>query len=111
MGGMVSFRTFEDFVRIFDEVMGCFCDSPPQSPTFPEAGHTSLYDEDKVPRDEPIHILNVAIKTDCDIEDDGLAAMFREFTQQNVSPWLGGNRWWPLSCWCILPILLSVATY
>ena len=28
--------------------MGCFCDSPPQSPTFPEAGHTSLYDEDKV---------------------------------------------------------------
>ncbi|KAK1331292.1 hypothetical protein QTO34_009243 [Cnephaeus nilssonii] len=83
MGGMVSFRTFEDFVRIFGEVMGCFCDSPPQSPTFPEAGHTSLYDEDKVPRDEPIHILNVAIKTDCDIEDDRLAAMFREFTQQN----------------------------
>lgn len=34
--------------RIFDEVMGCFCDSPPQSPTFPEAGHASLYDEDKV---------------------------------------------------------------
>lgn len=28
--------------------MGCFCDSPPQSPTFPEAGHASLYDEDKV---------------------------------------------------------------
>lgn len=83
MGGMVSFRTFEDFVRIFDEVMSCFSDSPPQSPTFPEAGHTSLYDEDKVPRDEPIHILNVAIKTDCDIEDDRLAAMFREFTQQN----------------------------
>ncbi|KAF6091989.1 acetyl-CoA carboxylase alpha [Phyllostomus discolor] len=83
MGGMVSFRTFEDFVRIFDEVMGCFCDSPPQSPTFPEAGHTSLYDEDKVPRDEPIHILNVAIKTDGDIEDDRLAVMFREFTQQN----------------------------
>ncbi|CAO2644622.1 Acetyl-CoA carboxylase 1 [Lemmus lemmus] len=83
MGGMVSFRTFEDFVRIFDEIMGCFCDSPPQSPTFPESGHTSLYDEDKVPRDEPIHILNVAIKTDGDIEDDKLAAMFREFTQQN----------------------------
>ncbi|ERE68585.1 acetyl-CoA carboxylase 2-like protein [Cricetulus griseus] len=83
MGGMVSFRTFEDFVRIFDEIMGCFCDSPPQSPTFPESGHTSLYDEDKAPRDEPIHILNVAIKTDGDIEDDRLAAMFREFTQQN----------------------------
>ncbi|XP_069082672.1 acetyl-CoA carboxylase 1 isoform X2 [Pleurodeles waltl] len=83
MGGMVSFRTFEDFVRIFDDVMSCFSDSPPQSPTFSEAGHTSLYDEDdnKRARDEPIHILNVAIKTDCDIDDDGLAAMFREFTQ------------------------------
>uniref|UniRef100_A0A674KH43 acetyl-CoA carboxylase n=1 Tax=Terrapene triunguis TaxID=2587831 RepID=A0A674KH43_9SAUR len=86
MGGMVSFRTFEEFVRIFDEVMGCFCDSPPQSPTFPEAGHTSLYDEDKVrAREEPIHILNIAIKTDCDIDDDGLAAMFREFTQSKVN--------------------------
>ncbi|KAJ6657884.1 hypothetical protein lerEdw1_001804 [Lerista edwardsae] len=81
MGGMVSFRTFEDFVRLFDEIMGCFCDSPPQSPTFPEAGHPSLYDEDKSAREEPIHILNVAIKTDCDIDDEGLAGMFREFTQ------------------------------
>uniref|UniRef100_A0A803TGF9 Acetyl-CoA carboxylase alpha n=1 Tax=Anolis carolinensis TaxID=28377 RepID=A0A803TGF9_ANOCA len=72
--------------RLFDEVMGCFCDSPPQSPTFPEAGHPSLYDEDKVgAREEPIHILNVAIKTDCDIDDEGLAAMFRDFTQSRVS--------------------------
>nr|XP_056721572.1 acetyl-CoA carboxylase 1 isoform X2 [Euleptes europaea] len=85
MGGMVSFRTFDDFVRLFDEVMGCFCDSPPQSPTFPEAGHPSLYDEDKSAREEPIHILNVAIKTDCDIDDEGLAAMFREFTQSKKS--------------------------
>ncbi|XP_054857973.1 acetyl-CoA carboxylase 1 isoform X2 [Eublepharis macularius] len=85
MGGMVSFRTFEDFVRLFDEVMGCFCDSPPQSPTFPEAGHPSLYDEDKSAREEPIHILNVAIKTDSDIDDEGLAAMFREFTQSKKS--------------------------
>uniref|UniRef100_A0A8C0QU24 Acetyl-CoA carboxylase 1 n=1 Tax=Canis lupus dingo TaxID=286419 RepID=A0A8C0QU24_CANLU len=67
MGGMVSFRTFEDFVR-----------------------------------DEPIHILNVAIKTDCDIEDDRLAAMFREFTQQNVSPLLGGNRWYSLSTFSLV---------
>ncbi|NXR84120.1 ACAC carboxylase, partial [Pycnonotus jocosus] len=85
MGGMVSFRTFDDFVRIFDEVMGCFCDSPPQSPTFPEAGHASLYDEDKSAREEPIHILNVAIKTDSDVDDDSLAAMFREFTQSKKS--------------------------
>lgn len=36
-------------------------------------------------RDEPIHILNIAIKTDCDIDDDSLAAMFRDFTQNKVS--------------------------
>ena len=35
-------------------------------------------------QDEPIHILNVAIKTDSDIDDDGLAANFREFTQSKV---------------------------
>ncbi|KAM9292310.1 acetyl-CoA carboxylase 1-like [Gastrophryne carolinensis] len=83
MGGMVAFRTFDDFVRMFDDVMSCFSDSPPQSPIFPEAVRPSLYDEDdnKSIRDEPIHILNIAIKTDCEIEDDGLAAMFREFTQ------------------------------
>lgn len=34
--------------------------------------------------DEPIHILNVAIKTDSDTDDDGLAASFREFTQSKV---------------------------
>lgn len=34
--------------------------------------------------DEPIHILNVAIKTDSDIGDDSLAASFREFTQSKV---------------------------
>lgn len=36
-------------------------------------------------REEPIHILNVAIKTDSDVDDDSLAAMFREFTQSKVS--------------------------
>lgn len=35
-------------------------------------------------QDEPIHILNVAIKTDSDTDDDGLAASFREFTQSKV---------------------------
>uniref|UniRef100_A0A672MT40 acetyl-CoA carboxylase n=1 Tax=Sinocyclocheilus grahami TaxID=75366 RepID=A0A672MT40_SINGR len=36
-------------------------------------------------QDEPIHILNVAIKTDSDIDDDGLAAMFHEFTHSKKS--------------------------
>uniref|UniRef100_A0A8C9T0H2 acetyl-CoA carboxylase n=1 Tax=Scleropages formosus TaxID=113540 RepID=A0A8C9T0H2_SCLFO len=76
MGAMVSFRSFQDFTRW--DVMSCFSDSPPPSPTFPEGGNPST-------QDEPIHILNIAIKTDGDIDDDGLAAVFREFTQSKKS--------------------------
>uniref|UniRef100_A0A4W3J4A2 Acetyl-CoA carboxylase 1-like n=1 Tax=Callorhinchus milii TaxID=7868 RepID=A0A4W3J4A2_CALMI len=91
MGAMVSFRTFEDFVRNFQEVTSCFSDSPPPSPTFPEPGHASLYDEDdnKSMRDEPIHILNVGIKIDNGIDDEGLAVMFEEFMHSMVSERVG----------------------
>ncbi|TSL34519.1 Acetyl-CoA carboxylase [Bagarius yarrelli] len=82
MGAMVSFRSFQEFTRNVNEVLSCFTDSPPTSPSFPEGGNPVLYGEEdnKSTLDEPIHILNVAIKTDSDIDDDGLAAMFREFT-------------------------------
>uniref|UniRef100_A0A8C1VJL1 acetyl-CoA carboxylase n=1 Tax=Cyprinus carpio TaxID=7962 RepID=A0A8C1VJL1_CYPCA len=63
MGAMVSFRSFQEFTRLF-----ILCFFLLQSI-----------------QDEPIHILNVAIKTDSDIDDDGLAAMFREFTQSKKS--------------------------
>ncbi|XP_058853812.1 acetyl-CoA carboxylase isoform X11 [Acipenser ruthenus] len=87
MGAMVSFRSFDDFMRNFDDVMNCFYGSPPPSPTFPEPGHSALYCEEnsKSAQDESIHILNVAIKTDSDIEDDALAAMFKQFTQSKKS--------------------------
>uniref|UniRef100_A0A8C4XSU0 acetyl-CoA carboxylase n=1 Tax=Falco tinnunculus TaxID=100819 RepID=A0A8C4XSU0_FALTI len=45
----------------------------------------SIFFKLQTAREEPIHILNVAIKTDSDVDDDGLAAMFREFTQSKVS--------------------------
>uniref|UniRef100_A0A8B9GNM9 acetyl-CoA carboxylase n=1 Tax=Amazona collaria TaxID=241587 RepID=A0A8B9GNM9_9PSIT len=74
MGGMVSFRTFEDFVRYGGQG---------------EVGNYLLmgnvFFRLQAAREEPIHILNVAIKTDSDVDDDGLAAMFREFTQSKVS--------------------------
>ncbi|XP_048093827.1 acetyl-CoA carboxylase 1 isoform X3 [Alosa alosa] len=91
MGAMVSFQSFQEFTRWvcgnIKDVLSCFSDSPPSSPTFPEGGNPVLYGEDdnKSLQDEPIHILNVAIKTDSDIDDDGLAAMFREFTQSKKS--------------------------
>uniref|UniRef100_A0A3B4B461 Uncharacterized protein n=1 Tax=Periophthalmus magnuspinnatus TaxID=409849 RepID=A0A3B4B461_9GOBI len=87
MGAMVSFRSFQEFTKNITDVLSCFSDSPPPSPTFPEGGNPVLYGEEdnKSIQDEPIHILNVAIKTDSDIDDDGLAAMFREFTQSKKS--------------------------
>ncbi|XP_037603973.1 acetyl-CoA carboxylase 1 isoform X5 [Sebastes umbrosus] len=87
MGAMVAFRSFQEFTRNINDVLSCFSDSPPSSPTFPEGGNPVLYGEEdnKIILDEPIHILNVAIKTDSDIDDDGLAAVFREFTQSKKS--------------------------
>ncbi|XP_046694451.1 acetyl-CoA carboxylase 1 isoform X1 [Silurus meridionalis] len=87
MGAMVSFRSFQEFTRNINDVLSCFTDSPPTSPSFPEGGNPVLYGEEdnKSLLDEPIHILNVAIKTDSDIDDEGLAAIFREFTQSKKS--------------------------
>ncbi|KAL3042294.1 hypothetical protein OYC64_020271 [Pagothenia borchgrevinki] len=87
MGAMVAFRSFQEFTRNINDVLSCFSDSPPTSPTFPEGGNPVLYGEEdnKSILDEPIHILNVAIKTDSDIDDDGLAAVFREFTHSKKS--------------------------
>uniref|UniRef100_A0A8C7N4E1 acetyl-CoA carboxylase n=1 Tax=Oncorhynchus kisutch TaxID=8019 RepID=A0A8C7N4E1_ONCKI len=83
MGAMVSFRSFQEFTRDIKDVMSCFSDSPPHSPSFPEGGNPvfACMCLSQSIQDEPVHILNVAIKTDSDIDDDGLAAMFREFTQ------------------------------
>ncbi|XP_053473646.1 acetyl-CoA carboxylase 1 isoform X4 [Ictalurus furcatus] len=87
MGAMVSFRSFQEFTRNINDVLSCFSDSPPTSPSFPEGGNPVLYveEDNKSILDEPIHILNVAIKTDSDIDDDSLASMFREFTQSKKS--------------------------
>ncbi|KAI4875743.1 hypothetical protein NFI96_024258 [Prochilodus magdalenae] len=87
MGAMVSFRSFQEFTRNIKDILSCFSDSPPTSPSFPEGGNPVLYGEEdnKSAQEEPIHILNVAIKTDSDIDDDGLASMFREFTQSKKS--------------------------
>ncbi|XP_032823616.2 acetyl-CoA carboxylase 1 isoform X2 [Petromyzon marinus] len=83
MGAMVAFHSFEDFVRDFEEVMKHFSDSPPDSPIFLEPGRSTLYAEEdsKSVRQDPIHILNVAIKIDSDTEDDELVTVLRDFTQ------------------------------
>ncbi|XP_063060931.1 acetyl-CoA carboxylase-like isoform X2 [Engraulis encrasicolus] len=83
-GAMVAFGSFQDFNRNIKEVLSSVSISPPTSPTFSDGGVVlSLYEEDEaksVP-DEPIQILNVAIKTEGNIDDNGLATMLHDFTQ------------------------------
>ncbi|KAG5843414.1 hypothetical protein ANANG_G00150700 [Anguilla anguilla] len=83
MGAMVSFRSFQEFIRNIQDVLSCFSDSSSKSHL--PRGNQSCTERRTSIQDEPIHILNVAIKTDSDIDDDGLAAMFREYTQSNKS--------------------------
>uniref|UniRef100_A0A670K1J3 acetyl-CoA carboxylase n=1 Tax=Podarcis muralis TaxID=64176 RepID=A0A670K1J3_PODMU len=87
MGGMVSFRTFEDFdsyPSLFENLV-TFSPERPRKALWYILRHIVLFVLLQSARDEPIHILNVAIKTDCDIDDEGLASMFREFTQTKKS--------------------------
>ncbi|XP_033618279.1 acetyl-CoA carboxylase 2 isoform X1 [Fukomys damarensis] len=82
MGAMVAFRRFEDFTRNFDEVISCFANVPKDIPVFSKAC-TTLYSEDdyKSLREEPIHILNVAIQCADHLEDEELVPIFRMFVQ------------------------------
>ncbi|ERE74638.1 acetyl-CoA carboxylase 2-like protein [Cricetulus griseus] len=81
MGAMVAFRRFEEFTRNFDEVISCFANMPTDAPLFSKA-RTSLYSDDgKNLREEPIHILNVAIQCADHLEDEALVPIFRTFVQ------------------------------
>ncbi|NXJ60581.1 ACACB carboxylase, partial [Rostratula benghalensis] len=82
MGAMVAFDRFEDFTRNFDEVISCFADPPSESTLFSEARAT-IYEEDdsKNVREEPIHILNIALRWAEHVEDEKLVPIFRAFAQ------------------------------
>uniref|UniRef100_A0A8C2VCF5 acetyl-CoA carboxylase n=1 Tax=Chinchilla lanigera TaxID=34839 RepID=A0A8C2VCF5_CHILA len=81
MGAMVAFRRFEDFTRNFDEVISCFANVPKDTPVFSKARTTLYSDDDKSLREEPIHILNVAIQCADHLEDEELVPIFRTFVQ------------------------------
>ncbi|KAG7480864.1 hypothetical protein MATL_G00060810 [Megalops atlanticus] len=82
MGAMVAFQCFEDFKRNFDEVISCFAEPVLESPLFSEACST-LYDEEnyKSMKENPIHILNVSIKTADTEDDDDLVTAFSAYAQ------------------------------
>ncbi|XP_027567061.2 acetyl-CoA carboxylase 2 isoform X1 [Pipra filicauda] len=82
MGVMVAFSRFEDFTRNFDEVISCFANSPSESGLISEAQATIYEEEDaKNIREEPIHILNIALCSADHVEDEKLVPIFRAFAQ------------------------------
>ncbi|XP_062816368.1 acetyl-CoA carboxylase 2 isoform X2 [Anolis carolinensis] len=86
MGAMVAFDRFQDFTRNFDEVISCFADPPSEGPLFRDARATCYNEEDeeedqKNLREEPIHILNVALRFVDQGEDEELVPIFRSFAQ------------------------------
>ncbi|XP_022053957.2 acetyl-CoA carboxylase isoform X2 [Acanthochromis polyacanthus] len=81
MGAMVAFQCFDDFKRNFDEVLSSFAE-PLEGASFLESC-SSLYEEEnfKNIKENPIHIINVSIKT-ADTEDDSaLVTAFTSFAQ------------------------------
>ncbi|KAF5881624.1 acetyl-CoA carboxylase 2, partial [Clarias magur] len=79
MGAMVAFHCFDDFKWCFDEVISCFADPLCEGTLFSK----TVYDEESIKsmRENPIHILNVSIKS-ADTEDmDALVTEFSDFAQ------------------------------
>ncbi|XP_069727330.1 acetyl-CoA carboxylase 2 isoform X1 [Phaenicophaeus curvirostris] len=82
MGAMVAFNRFEDFTRNFDEVISCFTNPPSENVIFSEARATIYEEEDaKNVHEEPIHILNIALRWADHVEDEKLVPIFRAFAQ------------------------------
>ncbi|XP_049433986.1 acetyl-CoA carboxylase isoform X2 [Epinephelus fuscoguttatus] len=82
MGAMVAFQCFDDFKRDFDEVLSSFAELLLECAPYSDSC-SSLYEEDnfKNTRENPIHIINVSIKTADTEDDDALVTAFTAFTQ------------------------------
>ncbi|XP_044052803.1 acetyl-CoA carboxylase 2 isoform X7 [Siniperca chuatsi] len=82
MGAMVAFQCFDDFKRNVDEVLASFAEPLLESAPFSESC-SSLYEEEnfKNMKENPIHIINVSIKTADTKDDDALVTAFTAFAQ------------------------------
>uniref|UniRef100_A0A672JIW7 acetyl-CoA carboxylase n=1 Tax=Salarias fasciatus TaxID=181472 RepID=A0A672JIW7_SALFA len=82
LGAMVAFQCFDDFKRDFDEVLSSFAEPLLESSPFSESC-SGLYEEEsfKNIRENPIHIINVSIKTADTEDDDTLVTALTAFTQ------------------------------
>ncbi|XP_061907231.1 acetyl-CoA carboxylase isoform X1 [Entelurus aequoreus] len=82
MGAMVAFQCFDDFTRNFDEVLCSFAEPLLENESFLESCSSFYEDENfKNTSENPIHIINVSIKSADTEDDDVLVAAFTSFTQ------------------------------
>ncbi|XP_054628286.1 acetyl-CoA carboxylase isoform X2 [Dunckerocampus dactyliophorus] len=82
MGAMVAFQCFDDFTRNFDEVLCSFAEPLLENVSFLESCSSFYEDENfKNTRENPIHIINVSIKTADTEDDDVLVAALTSFAQ------------------------------
>ncbi|XP_034026120.1 acetyl-CoA carboxylase isoform X2 [Thalassophryne amazonica] len=86
MGAMVAFQCFDDFKRNFDQVISSFAEPILESLMILESC-SSLYDEGsfKNTRENPIHIINVSIKSADTKDDNALVTAFTSFAQSKRS--------------------------
>jgi len=97
-GIMAAFTKFEEFEQYFDDLMEQYVlESPPDSPRIRQSesedtlkasmsssfGESVLNDSNTMPR-EPVHILNVALRSDEEAEDSFLADKFSSFCAKNI---------------------------
>uniref|UniRef100_A0A3B5MTG1 acetyl-CoA carboxylase n=1 Tax=Xiphophorus couchianus TaxID=32473 RepID=A0A3B5MTG1_9TELE len=81
MGAMVAFQCFDDF-KNFDEVLSSFAEQLVEGASFLESC-SSFYEEENMKnnRENPIHIINVSIRTADTEDDDALVKAFTAFAQ------------------------------
>uniref|UniRef100_A0A7N8YHC0 acetyl-CoA carboxylase n=1 Tax=Mastacembelus armatus TaxID=205130 RepID=A0A7N8YHC0_9TELE len=79
MGAMVAFQYFDDFRRNFDEVLSSFAE--PLMESSPFSDHQFSFCLLQNTRENPIHIINVSIKTADTEDDDTLVSAFTAFAQ------------------------------
>ncbi|XP_075875663.1 acetyl-CoA carboxylase isoform X2 [Nelusetta ayraudi] len=82
MGAMVAFQCFDDFKRNFDEVLSSFVEPLLEGSSMGESC-SGFYEEEcvKNTKDNPIHIINVSIKTADTEDDDVLVTALTSFAQ------------------------------
>ncbi|XP_014676629.1 PREDICTED: LOW QUALITY PROTEIN: acetyl-CoA carboxylase-like, partial [Priapulus caudatus] len=84
IGVMAAFDSFQHFVEFFDDLLKLIQAVRTDSPPMPFSDKGSAKSLESNGSDDPVHIVNVAIRTNEDKKDAVFAAMFQEFIMSKV---------------------------